>query len=105
MPSRSLEFWHEIVDSLSDALVVLSPSLEPLTVNAVAQTLIETSRPNRVHIERLLNRNPWLRRMVAACLESGQNFDNPDASLVLDRQSVAVAAEVSPLINGSSELA
>jgi len=99
MPTRTLEFWHEIVDSLSDALVVLSPSLEPMTVNAAAETLIETSRPNRTHVERLLNRNPWMRRMIVTCLETGQNLDNPDASLVLERRSVAVSAEVSPLID------
>jgi two-component system, NtrC family, nitrogen regulation sensor histidine kinase GlnL len=101
MPLRKVEFWREIIDSLSDALIVVSPDLDLITINDAAETLIETSRPNRTHVERLLQRNPWLRGMVMTCLETGQNLDNPDASLALDRRALAVAAEVSPLIDAA----
>jgi two-component system, NtrC family, nitrogen regulation sensor histidine kinase GlnL len=101
MPLRKVEFWREIIDSLSDALIVVSPDLDLITINDAAETLIETSRPNRAHIERLLQRNPWLRGMVITCLETGQSLDNPDASLALDRRSLAIAAEVSPLIDAA----
>jgi two-component system nitrogen regulation sensor histidine kinase GlnL len=99
-----VEFWREIVDSLSDALIVLGPSLDPLTVNAAAETLIETSRPNRTYVEKLLRHNPWLQGMVSACLRTGQNFDDPDEALILDRRTIAVAAEVSPLMNDSGDV-
>lgn len=99
-----MEFWREIADSLSDALIVLGPSLDPIGLNAAAETLIETSRSNRAYVERLLQNNAWLQGMVTGCLQTGQNFDDPDESLVLDRRTVAVAAEVSPLINSAGDL-
>jgi two-component system, NtrC family, nitrogen regulation sensor histidine kinase GlnL len=99
-----VEFWREIVDSLSDALIVLGPSLDPITINAAAETLVETSRPNRNYVERLLRHNPWLQGMVTACLQTGQNFDDPDELLILDRRTIAVAAELSPLINDAGEV-
>jgi two-component system nitrogen regulation sensor histidine kinase GlnL len=99
-----VEFWREIVDSLSDALIVLGPTLDLITANAAAETLIETSRPSRAYLERLLMHNPWLQGMVTACLQTGQNFDDPDELLILDRRTIEVAAEVSPLINDSGEV-
>ncbi len=94
-----MELWRDIVDSLGDAVVVLSPELEPVAANAAAQTLLETSQVGRTLVGRLMRRNKWLRRMVDSCLTSGQSLDNPEAQLVLNRRSIVVRAEVSPLMN------
>ncbi|HEX4209012.1 MAG TPA: ATP-binding protein [Candidatus Binataceae bacterium] len=101
MMVRKADLSREIIDSLSDALIVLDPALDLITINDAAETLIETSRPNRTHVERLLQRNLWLRGMVMTCLETGQNLDNPDGSLLLERRPIAVTAEVSPLIDAA----
>jgi two-component system nitrogen regulation sensor histidine kinase GlnL len=92
-----LDLWHEILDSLSDAVIVLSPTLEPLAVNAAAEGTLEASKVGRSMLARLIRRNEWLRRMIDQCLHSGQSLANPEATLVLDQRSLAVRAEVSPL--------
>jgi two-component system nitrogen regulation sensor histidine kinase GlnL len=94
-----VELWRDILDSLGDAVVVLSPELEPVAANAAAQTLLETSQVGRTLVGRLMRRNKWLRRMVDSCLTSGQSLDNPETQLVLNRRSIVVRAEVSPLMN------
>jgi two-component system nitrogen regulation sensor histidine kinase GlnL len=94
-----VELWRDILDSLGDAVVVLSPELEPVAANAAAQTLLETSQLGRTLVGRLMRRNKWLRRMVDSCLTSGQSLDNPETQLILNRRSIAVRAEVSPLMN------
>ena len=94
-----MDLWHEILDSLSDAVIVLSPALEPLAVNAAAETILEASQVGRSMVGRLIRRNEWLRRMVDLCQQSGQSLDSPEATLVLDHRSLVVRAEVSPLIS------
>jgi two-component system nitrogen regulation sensor histidine kinase GlnL len=104
MAIRRVELWREIIDSLSDALIVLGPELDLITINDAAETLIETSRPNGAFVDRLLRRNLWLRGMLMTCLETGQSLDNPDELLVLDRREIAVTAEVSPLIDATGNM-
>jgi two-component system nitrogen regulation sensor histidine kinase GlnL len=104
MPIRRIELWREIIDSLSDALIVLGPELDLITINDAAETLIETSRPSVAFVDRLLRHNLWLRGMLTTCLETGQSLDNPDELLVLDRREIAVTAEVSPLIDAAGNM-
>lgn len=104
MAIRRVELWREIIDSLSDALIVLGPDLDLITINDAAETLIETSRPNGAFVERLLRRNLWLRGMLTTCLETGQSLDDPDELLVLERREIAVTAEVSPLIDAAGNI-
>jgi two-component system, NtrC family, nitrogen regulation sensor histidine kinase GlnL len=101
----SVELWQEIADSLSDAIIVLSPIYEPLAINAAAETMVEASYVSRPMLGKLLRRNEWLKKMVDFCLANGQSFDNPEATLTLDRRVIAVRAEVSPLIkpDGNSQ--
>jgi two-component system nitrogen regulation sensor histidine kinase GlnL len=94
-----LDLWHEILDSLNDAVIVLSPKLDPLAVNAAAEATLEASQVGRSMIGRLIRRNEWLRRMIDLCLHSGQSLDNPEAMLVLDHRSLVVRVEVAPLIS------
>jgi two-component system, NtrC family, nitrogen regulation sensor histidine kinase GlnL len=94
-----LDLWHEILDSLNDAVIVLSPTLDPVAFNAAAEAVLEASKVDRPKVSRLIRRNQWLRRMVDQCLHNGQSFDNPEATLVLDQRSLVVRAEVSPLIS------
>ncbi len=97
--SCKLDLWHEIFDCLNDAVIVLSPSLDPVAVNAAAETILEASQIDRSKLGRLMRRNQWLRRMLDLCLQSGQSLDNPEALLALNQRSIAVHAEVSPLIS------
>jgi two-component system nitrogen regulation sensor histidine kinase GlnL len=94
-----LDLWHEILDSLNDAVIVLSPKLDPIAVNAAAEATLEASQVGRSMIARVIRHNEWLRRMIDLCLHSGQSLDNPEATLVLDHRSLTVRAEVSPLIS------
>ncbi len=90
--------WREIADSLSDAIVVLSPDLDPAALNSAAETLLGVSKPTSAFMHDLLGRNEWLSRMVASCLHSGQSLSDPEAELSLPRRSVIVRAEASPLM-------
>ena len=96
-PYPKVDLWHEILDSLNDAVIVLSPRLDPLAVNAAAEATLEASQVGRSMIGRLIRRNEWLRRMIDLCLHSGQSLDNTEATLVLDQRSLVARAEVSPL--------
>ncbi len=98
-PDPKLDLWHEILDCLSDAVIVLSPGLDPLAVNAAAEAMLEASKVGRPTVNRLTRRNPWLRRMIDLCLHSGQSLDSPEATLIFDHRSLVVRAEVSPLIS------
>jgi len=95
-----LDQWHQIFDCLNDAVIVLSPDLNPIAANAAAETILEASQIDRVKLGRLIRRNLWLRHMLDLCLQSGQSLDNPEAVLTLEHRSIAVHAEVSPLISG-----
>jgi two-component system, NtrC family, nitrogen regulation sensor histidine kinase GlnL len=97
--SLTVELWREIIDSLGDAVVALSPSYDPIAANAALETLLGTSHINQSTIDRLLRQNQWLARMVDACLETGQSLDSPEAVLALDRRSTTVRAAASRLHN------
>jgi two-component system nitrogen regulation sensor histidine kinase GlnL len=94
-----VELWREIIDSLGDAVVALSPAYDPVASNAALETLLGTSHINRTTIQRLLRQNEWLARMVDSCMETGQSLDNPEAVLAIDRRSATVSAATSPLHN------
>jgi two-component system, NtrC family, nitrogen regulation sensor histidine kinase GlnL len=99
----SNELWREIVDSLTDAVVVVSPDLDVLAFNAAAETLLGASQIRRSLLDRLLRRNAWLATMVAKCLSSGQSLNYPETGLQLAHGDPLVRAEVSPLINARGE--
>ena len=92
-----MELWREIVDSLGDAVMVISPTFEPIAANAASEMLLGVSQVNSGVFERLIRHNQWLARMLDSCLRTGQHLDNPEAALLLDRREIAVRAEVSPL--------
>ncbi|MFZ0888372.1 MAG: ATP-binding protein [Candidatus Binataceae bacterium] len=93
-----MNLWRDIVESLGDAIIVLSPSLEPAALNAAAETLLGASKLNTGAISELLARNERLAWMVGTCLASGRNLADPETQLRLARRSVIVRVEVSPLI-------
>ncbi|MGH8012621.1 MAG: histidine kinase dimerization/phospho-acceptor domain-containing protein, partial [Candidatus Binataceae bacterium] len=92
-----MDLWHEIVDSLSTAVLVLSPTREPIAANAAAETMLG-SRVTRAFADHLLKRNPWLAGMTESCLKTGQNIDAPEVTLVLEHRSTAVRVEIVPLL-------
>ena len=98
-----MSLWREIVDSLGDAVIVVSPALAPIAVNPAAETLLGASQIGHVLFAKLLQRNEWLARMVESCLKSGQSLDNPEATLVLERRQITVRAEISSLLGEQSD--
>lgn len=100
-----MNLWREIFESLPDAVLVLTAAREPLASNAAAENLVEASPLERSQIEHLFARNEWLQRMVNTCLETGQNLDNPEDVLILERRRVSVRAEVSPMASRRGEIA
>lgn len=101
LPSLPPDLWQEIFDSLSDAVIVFDPDLAPLAINPGAETLFEVSRGNSGGLEDLFRRNQWLVAMARSCLQSGQELANADAALQLGRRSIAVSAEVAPLLGAA----
>jgi two-component system nitrogen regulation sensor histidine kinase GlnL len=94
-----VNLWRDIVDSLPDAIVVVSKDGCPLKVNAAAETIFGTSIVGAHQLADLLGQNPWLHKMIQTCLESGQTLGDPDALLCLaGPRTMAVRAEVSPLL-------
>ncbi|HVB78848.1 MAG TPA: ATP-binding protein [Candidatus Binataceae bacterium] len=90
--------WQEIVDSLSDAVVVFDPALVPIAMNPAAETLFGVSHLNQAALDTLLHHNEWLLRMVETCLTSGQELADAEARLSLGSRLAAVSAEVAPLL-------
>jgi two-component system, NtrC family, nitrogen regulation sensor histidine kinase GlnL len=97
------EFWREIVDSLTDAIVVVSRDLEVIAINSAAETLLGASRIRRTLSERLFGPNQWLAGMVEKCVVSGLSFSYPETGLRLAQSTAIVRAEVSPLMKASGE--
>jgi two-component system nitrogen regulation sensor histidine kinase GlnL len=100
---ESNDLWREIVDSLTDAVIAVSPDLEVLAINAAAETLLGASHIGRSLLDRLFNRNQWLAKMVSRCLSSGQSLNYPETALELPQREALVRAEVSPLMNSRGE--
>jgi two-component system nitrogen regulation sensor histidine kinase GlnL len=90
--------WREIVDSLSDAVVVFDPALAPIAMNQAAENLFGVSHLNEAAVGAMLRSNEWLLRMVESCLISGQDLADSEAKLSLGSRMATVGAEVSPLL-------
>src|ERR1700726_3190888 len=97
-PSLPTGLWREIVDSLSDAVVVFDPALAPIAMNPAAETLFGVSHLNEIAVGALLRNNEWLLRMVENCLTSGQDLADAEARLSLSSRVASVSAEVAPLL-------
>jgi len=97
-----LKLWRDVLDSLNDAVVVLSPQLDILLKNPAAEALLG-SQVNRGLVEALLGRNPWLEEMVHDCLERRQESSCPDAKLALAGQDLTVRGQVAPLLNEAGQ--
>jgi two-component system nitrogen regulation sensor histidine kinase GlnL len=98
-----MKIWRDVLDSLNDAVVVMSPQLEILLTNPAAEALLG-SQINRAAITTLLGRNPWLEGMVRDCLERRRESSCADAKLALAGQDLALRAEVAPLLNEPGQL-
>src|SRR5260370_23985806 len=95
----NLNLWHDIIDSLTDAIIVLSPAMEPQVVNPAAETMLGVSQVTAATVADLVRQNDWLGRMVGACLESGQDLGDMETVLATGPRELAIRAEVSPLLN------
>jgi len=90
---------RDIIDSLSEGVIVLSTALEPLLVNPAAESLSGVSQANPALMKDLMRRNPWLEKMVGECLAHGQELGQAENTLALRRGTIAVDASVSPLLS------
>ena len=98
-----MALWREIVESLPDAVIVLSPTRELMTLNSAAETLLGASHVTRQLTDRVMEQNAWLAGMAAACLSTGQSLETPEETLVLEKRAVAVRVAVAPLLGRRSE--
>ncbi len=96
---KTLNLWHDIIDSLTDGIIVLSPAMEPQVVNPAAETMFGVSPVNAATVADLVRQNDWLGRMVGSCLESGQDLGDMETVLATGPREMAVRVEVSPLLN------
>jgi two-component system, NtrC family, nitrogen regulation sensor histidine kinase GlnL len=103
-PSIPPGLWQEIVDSLTDAVVVFDPALAPIAMNPAAETLFGVSRQNAAVVDALLHHNEWLLRMAEACLTGGQNLADAEARLSLGARVAPVSAEVAPLLGAGGAI-
>ena len=94
-----MKLWRDIIDSLTDAIVVLSPAMEPQAVNPAAETMLGVSQVSAATVADLLRQNDWLGRMVGTCLESGQDLGDTETVLTTGPRELAVRVEVSPLLS------
>src|SRR5260370_27147270 len=97
-PSPSAGLWQEIVDSLSDAVVVFDTALAPIAINPAAETLFGVSHLNEAAVGAFLRHNEWLLRMVETCLSSGQNLPHAHAKLSLGARLATVSPGGAPLM-------
>lgn len=100
--TRSL--WREIVDGLSDAVIVVDSELKPIAVNPAAETMLGVSRLGRLLFGSIVRQNDWLARMLHVCLDTGQNLGDPDALFNIGPRAVAVRAEISPLAGSDGQI-
>ena len=99
-PASSAALWKEVVDSLSDAVVVFDSRLAPVAMNPAAEALFGVSQINEAAIDALVHRNDWLLKMVESCLRTGQELADAEAVLDLGGRHTTVGAEVAPLQAG-----
>lgn len=99
-----VNLWQEIVESLTDAVLVLDRDSAVVAINPAAATMLGVSQVSQLAVAELLARNAWLRRMVDACM-AGQNLSDPDARLRFARRDIAVSVEASPLFLDGGESA
>src|SRR5271154_4349015 len=96
---KNLNLWHDIIDSLTDGIIVLSPAMEPQVVNPAAETMLGVSQVNAATVADLVRQNDWLGRMVGACLESGQDLGDKETVLTTGPRELTIGVEVAPLLN------
>ncbi len=93
-----MNLWRDIIDSLTDAILVLSATMEPQVVNPAAETMLGVTPVNASTVADLVRQNDWLGGMVANCLVSGQDLGDPETVLTIGPRELTVRAEVSPLM-------
>ena len=94
---RPLNRWRDIIDSLPDALVVLSPEYQPVAANPAAETMLGVTPLTTALILDLIRTNDWLSHMVETCLATGQGLGDAETELHVGPRSIAVRAEVAPI--------
>ncbi|MGH7813989.1 MAG: two-component system sensor histidine kinase NtrB [Candidatus Binataceae bacterium] len=100
-----MNLWRDILDSLTDAILVVSPSMELLAVNPAAETMLGVSQVNATLVGDLVRQNEWLSRMVEVCLKTGQDLGDPETTMAIGPREILVQAEVSPLADGVGRIA
>lgn len=95
--------WRDVVESLPDAVIVVSSNLDPLGVNTAAETMLGVSQPSRSTLQDVFKQNDWLARMVSSCIETSQELGDPDTALFIGPREVSVRADVSPLMSSDEK--
>jgi two-component system nitrogen regulation sensor histidine kinase GlnL len=96
-----MNLWRDILDSLNDAVIALSTSLELKAINPAGETLLGVSQANSALIRELIKGNEWLLGMLRVSLLHGEDLSYAEATLKLAGREIVVRAEVSPLFDES----
>ncbi len=78
--------------------------LKPLAVNPAAETMLGVSQLSRTVFANITRQNDWLGRMLHACLDTGQNLGDPEATFNIGPRAVIVRAEISPLAGSDGRI-
>jgi len=93
-----VNLWRDVIDSLNDGLLVLTPALQVCAANPAAEALFGGQITPAI-IKALLADNSWFDRALAECMAQRQAVSCADVTLNLAGHSLAVRAEISPIMD------
>ncbi|MGH7907059.1 MAG: two-component system sensor histidine kinase NtrB [Candidatus Binataceae bacterium] len=96
--------WRSIFESVGIGLIVLSPEFELMAVNSAAEALTGSLAPHPERIESLLRDNPWLKAMLAGCIDSGQEVGAAREMLSARSRISPVTTHLTPLLDDAANL-
>jgi len=98
-----MEQWRDVIDSLNEGLIVVSPSLELKASNPAAEALIGSPLSSAV-IGALLAENPWLAKGLEDCLHGRLEVTCADSALIVGGRALSVRVGISMLTGQEGEL-
>jgi two-component system, NtrC family, nitrogen regulation sensor histidine kinase GlnL len=98
-----VDLWHDVIDSLNDGLIVVTPALKICASNPAAEALFGGQITPAI-LKGLLADNPWLDRALHECIAQRQAVSCADATLNLAGHTLAVRAEISAIMDEDGTL-
>jgi len=98
-----MEQWRDVIDSLNEGLIVVSPSLELKASNPAAEALIGSPLSSAA-LGALLAENPWLARGLEDCLQRRLDLTCADSALIVGGRALSVRVGISMLTDQEGQL-